>query len=123
MPRLRASRLALIAATTVLIGGCGHTVTVRSGRVLQIAVTEYRVIPQSVRVSAGLLTIVVHNEGRLAHNLSVTENGQLVGETNPVLPGETAYLPIDLSPGSYVMASTLFSDQALGAYGTLTVTT
>jgi len=122
MPWLRATTLALITATALAAGACTNTVVVRHGRVLELAVGEYRLAPQSVRIAAGLLTIVVHNEGRLAHNLAVSEDGQLVGETSPILPGRVAYLPIDLSPGTYVIASTLFSDQVLGAYGTLTVT-
>jgi hypothetical protein len=31
-------------------------------------------------------------------------------------------LSVDLAPGQYTLASTLFSDQALGEYGTLTIT-
>lgn len=122
MTGLRARWLALIAGAAVAVAGCSHTVVVGQNRVLQIAVTEYRVVPESVRVSAGLLTIVVHNEGRVAHNLAVTEGKYLVGQTPPILPGKVAYLPIDLYPGSYQIASTLFSDQALGEYGSLTVT-
>src|SRR5579862_5532002 len=114
MPWLRATTLALITATALAAGACTNTVVVRHGRVLELAVGEYRLAPQSVRIAAGLLTIVVHNEGRLAHNLAVSEDGQLVGETSPILPGRVAYLPIDLSPGTYVIASTLFSDQVLG---------
>lgn len=125
MPRLRAARttrLALIAAAMMLIAGCGQTVTVGGSRTFAVVVSEYRLVPQSVRTSAGVLTIAVHNEGRLAHNLAITEAGKPVAETKPILPGEVAYLPLDLAPGSYRMASTLFSDQPLGAYGTLTVT-
>jgi hypothetical protein len=122
MTGLRARRLALIASAAIAAGACSHTVTVGRSGVLQIALTEYRVVPQSIRVSAGLVTIVVHNEGLLAHNLAVTEGSYLVGQTKPILPGRIGYLPIDLSPGRYMIASTLFSDQALGEYGTLTVT-
>jgi len=109
-----------IALASVLCG-CSHTVVVGSDRTLTLALTEYRVIPQSVQATSGLLTIIVHNEGRLTHNLALSRNGRIVAETPPVASGASADLAISLAPGSYLMASTLFSDQVLGEYGTLTV--
>ena len=41
---------------------------------------------------------------------------------NPLSPGETSQMTLILSPGTYSMASTMLSDQSLGAYGTLKVT-
>jgi hypothetical protein len=75
----------VLVAGVVLLGaaGCGVTTRVGAGRTLQIALSEYRVIPQDVRAAAGVLTILVH--------------------------------------GRYQMASSILSDQALGAYGTLDV--
>lgn len=95
---------------------------VGSDRTLTVGLTEYRLMPQQARVSEGLLMIVVHNYGRLAHNLAISVDGQTEGSTTPLRPGTTAQLPLELMPGTYTMASTLVSDQALGAYGTLTVT-
>ena len=65
--------------------------------------------------------MVVQNQGRLAHSLAISSHGSIVGQTPPLQPGTRADLVLTLSPGSYLMTSTLFSDQALGAYGTLTV--
>jgi len=118
----RASLLALFSASVVLIGACGHTQVVGSDRTLHLALTEYRLTPASARVSAGLLTIVVHNDGVLTHNLAVAENGQAIYTTKPIWPGQTADVPLSLAPGTYSLTSTLLSDQALGEYGTLTVT-
>jgi len=42
--------------------------------------------------------------------------------TKPIGPGQSAQLYATLTPGEYLMASTILSDQALGAYGTLTIT-
>lgn len=102
-------------------GGCGRTRSVGSDRTLQISVTEYRLNPQSVRAGYGTLSIFVHNTGRLTHNLVVSENGQSVAGTQPIPPGASAELDLNLAPGKYLMASTIQSDQTLGAYGTLTV--
>jgi hypothetical protein len=120
--RSRASRLALLSAAVVLIGGCGHTQVVGSDRTLRLALTEYRLTPASVRVSAGVLTIVVHNDGVLTHNLAVSQSGQSIYTTKPIWPGQTAEVALSLAPGTYSLASTLLSDQELGEYGTLTVT-
>jgi hypothetical protein len=63
----------------------------------------------------------VHNYGRLTHDLVITRDGQQTAATEPLAPGQTADLVTTLSPGQYLMSSTILSDQALGAYGTLRV--
>ena len=122
MPGLRAASLLVIVLSAVLIGGCGHTHVVGSSRTVDVALTEYRLIPQDVRASAGQVTLLVHNYGRLTHNFVVSLDGQQQGQTPPLAPGDSVGLTLTLSPGTYSMASTLLSDQALGAYGTLKVT-
>ncbi|HLY50404.1 MAG TPA: cupredoxin domain-containing protein [Solirubrobacteraceae bacterium] len=126
MLRARAvSRLLILGAASLALAttltACGHTTTVGASRIVRIAVTEYRVVPQSIRARAGRLTLVVENDGRLAHTLAISRHGNILGQTMPLAPGTTAPLTLSLGPGSYLMSSTLFSDQALGLYGTLTV--
>jgi hypothetical protein len=104
------------------LAACSHLHVVGSDRTLRLALTEYRVVPQDVRAGAGLLMIIVHNYGRLTHNLMVSMNRASIGATAPLLPGQTAELALLLAPGRYTIASTILSDQALGEYGTLTVT-
>jgi hypothetical protein len=109
--------VALVLAGT----GCGRTTSVGTGHTLQVALNEYRVTPQDVRAPTGLLTISVHNYGRLTHDLVITLNGQTEAATKPIAPGQTEELDAALGPGHYLMASSILSDQALGAYGTLIV--
>jgi plastocyanin len=121
----RAAKLALLMASLAVASvaaGCGHTRSVGSNRTLRVALNEYRLNPQNVRVSQGTLLIIVHNYGRLTHNLVISGNGQTVDGTKPVAPGQSAELDLSLAPGTYSMASTIQSDQALGEFGTLTVT-
>jgi hypothetical protein len=124
--RVSAHRLLLRGAASVAlasaIAGCGHTVTVGVDRTLQVALTEYHIVPQSIRASSGSLTLVVENDGRLTHNLAVLSNGTVVDQTPPIHPGATAELTLALAPGSYLVTSTLFADRALGEYGTLIIT-
>ena len=122
MTGLRATKFALLLAAALLVCACSHTAVVGSNRTVQIQLSEYRLQPQSIRVSRGLLTIIVHNHGLLDHNLALYQNGQTVDSINPLGPGETSQMTLFLSPGTYSMASTVLSDQSLGAYGTLRVT-
>jgi plastocyanin len=112
----------MLATLGLALAGCGHTATVGRDRTLRLALTEYRVVPQKVQVSAGELTIFVHNEGKLTHNLAITDGKNQVLVTPPIWPGATTKLTVALAPGGYTIGSTLFSDQALGQYGSLTVT-
>ena len=110
------------AAASVVLAGCGRTARVGVNRTFQVALTEYHVSPQRVRAPAGTLTIFVHNYGRLSHNLVISSGGHPDASTQPIPPGETSELLATLAPGNYLMSSTILSDQALGAYGTLIVT-
>ncbi|MGH2868902.1 MAG: cupredoxin domain-containing protein [Solirubrobacteraceae bacterium] len=105
-----------------LLCACGKTTRVGHDGTLQVALTEYHVAPQDVQARAGTVTIFVHNFGRLNHNLVITYNGLSQASTQPIPPGQTTELIATLAPGKYQMASTVLSDQALGAYGTLEVT-
>ncbi|MGI8505954.1 MAG: hypothetical protein ACR2MK_03960 [Solirubrobacteraceae bacterium] len=104
------------------LAACGRTTQVQSDGTLQVALTEYHVAPQSVRAPSGTLTIFVHNYGRLSHDLVISLRGRSEASTQPIPPGETTELIANLTPGKYLLASTILSDQALGAYGTLVVT-
>jgi hypothetical protein len=119
----RRSPVQWLAAAVVLLGlaGCGATTTVGAGGTLQIALNEYRVAPQDVRARAGSLAIFVHNYGRLTHDLVISLNGVPEASTKPIAPGQSAVLDAALAPGKYLIASSILSDQALGAYGTLDV--
>jgi len=65
---------------------------------------------------------VAINYGRLTHNLVLSRGGQTQGSTRALAPGQSGVITVQLTPGTYQMASTILSDQALGAYGTMTVT-
>ena len=122
MTGLRATKFTLLLAAALVATACSHAAVVGSDRTVQVQLSEYRLQPQNIRVSRGLLTIIVHNHGVLDHNLSLFQNGQTVDAINPISPGETSQMTLFLAPGTYSMASTVLSDQSLGAYGTLKVT-
>lgn len=107
--------------TLALLAGCGDTTVSVTGATLHVALTDYHLTPQRTVMRAGPVTIVVHNYGRLTHNLAVSVNGQTTDTTSPIWPGASAEMTLSLVPGTYLLASSLLSDQALGQYGTLKV--
>jgi hypothetical protein len=124
MPARRLANLPLTIAALAFaaaLAGCAHTRQVGSSGVVSVALTEYRINPESVHASPGVLTLSIHNYGRFTHNLVVTQNGQRIDGTTPLAPGQSAEISLSLASGTYLMASTILSDQALGQYGTLTV--
>jgi hypothetical protein len=119
----RRSSLALLATllTGGLLGGCGTTHHARSHGTLDVSVNEWRVTPESVDAAAGSMLIVVHNNGRLAHNLVLSHDGVRVAATPPIMPGQSADMSAPIAKGSYTLYSSMLDDQATGVYGTLHV--
>jgi Cupredoxin-like domain len=117
----RPSRLALLAVASALLVGCGHAKVVGGDRSVNMALSDYRLNPSTVHASPGVVTFFVHNYGRLTHDLVISQDGRTAGQIKPIAPGQSAQLALDLAPGTYSMTSTILSDQALGAYGTLKV--
>lgn len=120
MPGSRSAML-MVLAIAALVGGCGHSERVGAVRTLEVAVTEYRLNPRTATASAGGLTIIVRNYGRLSHNLVVAQNGQTAGSTKPIPPGQSGVIVLSLTKGTYTMSSTILADSTLGADGTITV--
>jgi hypothetical protein len=103
------------------LAGCGHVVTVGNSRHLVVAVTEYRVTPDTVRAYSGTLTITVHNVGTRVHNLALSAGSTNAAITPDLPPGTSTTMTVDLAPGKYMMRSTIIDDQSLGLWGTLDV--
>ncbi len=116
-----AAQLGVVIVLCASLMGCGRTELVGRNRAVRVALTEYRMNPQRIEVSAGRLTFLVRNYGRLTHDLAVSRNGQPVGSTPPVAPRRSASLTVTLTKGNYLMSSTILSDMDLGMYGSLIV--
>jgi hypothetical protein len=118
-------RLLLAAALALATAGCGptHVLTVGPARDLRVVLSEYRLRPDDVRAQAGPVRFLVRNLGRLTHNLVLTRPGSpaVLGSTAPIPPGGRATLSVTLPAGTYLIASNIQSDEALGTRGTITV--
>lgn len=135
---MHARRLALLSAA-VASGGCGssvlagpHPLTRLSlPSVVLVSLTEYRLRPDRIVAPAGPVTFVVHNLGRLTHDLVISApapappagagGAVVVGTTAPIPPGGEATLVVTLPGGDYTLTSTIQTDAALGEHGSLKV--
>lgn len=123
MPTARAAKLMLLViGAAPVLAGCGHIQAVGRARVVQLALSEYRLSPGALRMRSGPITLVVRDFGQLAHNLAIRRGTTTIAETPPIQPGMSVTLSASLIPGSYTLSSTLFDDQSLGIRGKLTVT-
>jgi hypothetical protein len=104
-----------------LLTGCGAAHHAPASGALDVSVNEWRVTPEHADASPGSLLIIVHNSGRLAHNLVLSHDGVHVSSTPPIMPGQSADMEATVQKGSYQLLSSLVDDEATGVYGTLNV--
>jgi hypothetical protein len=114
---------ATLAALLVagLLTGCGASHDIARGGALDVSVNEWRLTPEHTDANPGPLLIVVHNAGRLAHNLVLSRDGVRISFTAPIMPGQNADLQTTVQKGNYELLSSMLDDQATGVYGTLKV--
>ena len=126
--------LVALGTAVALLGGCGDDskAVVDRDATLRLRVDEYRILPENIRTRAGRVHLVVHNIGRLTHNVAVetfsdspeTDSPVELGRTATSHPGETVTEDgrISLKPGKYRLVCTIGNHDDLGQYATLVVT-
>ena len=99
-------------------GGCGHPVSVAAGGTVRVALAEYRLNPSSDPRPRRLADdrgdqrrAADAQPRRLARWRDRRRRSGRIG------PGQTGQLTVTLAPGTYLVGSTLLSDEALGLYG------
>jgi len=113
----------LLVALALLAAGCTRQdVKKVPGQDLHLTMTEYKVSPLTSYVKPGHLTITARNEGKLAHNVTVIRQGDvIVGRSTVMDPGQTATIKLALDPGTYRVLSSLSNDDPLGINGYIVV--
>jgi hypothetical protein len=99
-----------------------------AGHRLTLALSEYRIVPQTVSVPAGRLGIAACNRGILTHNVAL-QQGSLDSDERTTLTDIPTLLPgkcgsvvtQPLAPGRYLLASTVGNQAVLGMAATLIV--
>ena len=117
-----------LAAFVLLVASCGghdqpgRTVTAPPGGALKVVAKEYKFDPSTIVVSGpGTLRVTVRNEGSLAHNLKLMQDGREVGGTPSFPSGESRSAQLRLDSGSYEYICTVGDHAELGMKGTLKV--
>jgi plastocyanin len=113
---------ALVALALVAAGCTRQDVKQVSDRDLRLKMTEYKLSPLTSYVKPGRLTITARNDGKLAHNVTVIRQGDvIVGRSSTMNPGQTATIKLSLDPGTYRVLSSLSNDDPLGINGYIVV--
>lgn len=126
---MRLRPLAVAALAPLLLVGCGGVRTTRvTGHTLALTLGEYRIVPQTASVPPGPLRIVACNRGMLTHNVALQRGTLDSGERTTLtdiptlLPGKCGSVRTQpLTPGRYLLASTVGNQAVLGVAATLIV--
>ncbi len=126
---MRLRSLAPAALAPLLLAGCGGTQTARvTGHTLTLTLSEYRIVPQTASVPAGPLRLVACNRGVLTHNVALqrgtldSDERTTLTDIPTLLPGKCGSVATQpLTPGRYLLASTVGNQAVLGVAATLIV--
>jgi uncharacterized cupredoxin-like copper-binding protein len=123
--------LLLLVTAALAVAGCGDVAyTHAPNRRVEVRLDEYRVLPEHIQVTAGRITLVARNTGRLTHNLVVVQFDRPLGDeeekrygepTKTLFPGQTGSTTVDLEPGKYRLICTISNHDNLGQYAELKV--
>ncbi|MDO8211938.1 hypothetical protein [Conexibacter sp. CPCC 206217] len=116
----------LLLAVALLSTGCGSpaAVDVAESEPVAIAMSEYRLQPQDVRLNgAGERTFEITNDGTLVHRFELRSEdlSRRIALGRPLKPGESETLTVRLGSGSYVMRCAQERHNTLGEYGSVKV--
>jgi plastocyanin len=112
----------------LLVAGCGSDGGEQSGgagdsagETVQLVAKDFAFDPATATVDqAGSVTFRVQNEGGTAHALEVEGNG-VEEETDPIGPGESAELTVQLDAGEYELYCPIGNHREMGMEGKLVV--
>jgi hypothetical protein len=86
---------------------------------VQVKEVEYKITLSTHKVRHGVVTFVVKNAGRIAHNLTIQQGGK---HTATFAPGKTVKLTVTLKKGVYTLYCSVPGHRQLGMVTKLTAT-
>lgn len=92
-----------------------------AGGQVEIALKEYVMTPHKIRTRPGMVTFVLRNEGRFAHNFHLEGPG-VEAHAEKFSPGRTIRLQVAMQEGEYKISCPLSNHDERGMRGTLIVT-
>lgn len=120
---VRPALIAVLAAVSPALVACGdQRPAAARGGVVELALTDYRIVPMVVHAERRRLTFRVTNEGRLPHNLEIHgPGGRIRMRVSTLLPGETGTGRVKLPRGRWVMLCAAANHEELGQHAELVV--
>jgi uncharacterized cupredoxin-like copper-binding protein len=89
---------------------------------VKLEIKEWQITPNNVEVKAGKVRFIVTNAGTMSHNITILQNGDVVGSTPTFAPSEgPKTIEVELKAGTYNMMCSLPGHAARGQTGTITV--
>jgi hypothetical protein len=116
--------LALGGVAVLALGGAAAALAVRSLPVkttVTVTEREYRIALSTRTAPAGVVRLVVHNAGHVAHALSVSGPGLATRSTGAIRPGATKALLVTLGGGTFTVWCPLGKHAAAGMKTTISV--
>ena len=122
-PKRSFAALFLGAAVALSACGGGETAQVADDAAAVVAMSEFRLEPQQLRLGAGRRTLTVRNAGRVVHRFELRsgDGGRLIVRGRPLKPGEQESLSVRLRPGDYLMRCAQPRHNTLGEWGRVVV--
>jgi plastocyanin len=112
----------------LLVAGCGggdqpgRTITVPADGSVRVVAKEYSFDPSKIVVRApGTLELTLRNDGSLAHNLKLLNDGREGGGTPSFPGGRSESVRLEVLRGDYEFVCTVGDHAELGMKGKLTV--
>jgi uncharacterized cupredoxin-like copper-binding protein len=111
-------------ATTSVASGSGASTTINAME------KDFAIAIDNSSISAGSVTFKISNQGPSPHDIGVTKQsdsskggitGPVIKATDPIDPGKTGSLTVDLQPGTYNVVCTIPGHVQLGMIVALTV--
>jgi plastocyanin len=110
----------LILVPLPFVAGCNRGETVRvAGGTVALRESDFRIVPQRVRVRPGQVTFAVTNDSHLPHNWQLRGRGGVRGRIETLKPGDTGTVTVRLRRGTYRMYCGIGHHEELGEYGTV----
>lgn len=116
---------AVIMLSLCVMTACGSTDSkqaMSTTQVVDIALSDFMIVPHDFTAKAGKISFAVHNNGKSPHNLAIeAANDEDVAVTKTLGPGDNTTLNVDLEAGKYTVLCEVPGHASLGMKGVLTI--
>lgn len=117
--------IAVVATLSLVVTACGSASSQAAQGAtsnVDVALSDFMIMPHSFETHAGKVTFHVHNDGESPHNFYIRDDkNTVVAKTTDLDPKKEEDLEAKLDKGSYTVFCEEPGHESLGMKGTLTV--